>query len=226
MSGGALATAGALAATMTAAYRLGGVTSFLLGKTMEAAAGQAFELTVGTLDSGYQIVSKHSIQYILMELDVEAKVSSVRSLVRSIEHSRLEENSSETGEEDFVLVAADSLKEIMEKLVETLHRIYSELDSHAQKWFNSWRKPLVFDDLELLRAQCRVFDKRLDTLTKCLAIHLPQRESESLQTPETSAGELAEFSFYSGVESRPIEDRTTNITPMETLFYKDDAVVL
>lgn len=175
MSGGALATAGALA-TMTAAYRLGGLTSFLLGKTVEAAAGQAFELTIGTMEPGYQTIYKHSIQYTLMEMDVEAKVAAVRSLVRSIEHSRRESGELVENEEDFVLVAAESLNEIMDKLMATLHRIYDALDDHAQKWFNSWRKPYVFEDLELLRAQCKVFDKRLDTLTKCLSIHLPTNE--------------------------------------------------
>ena len=171
MSGGALATAGALA-TMTAAYRLGGLTSFLLGKTVEAAAGQAFDLTVSTMEPGYQTIYKHSIQYALMEMDVEAKVAAVRSLVRSIEHSRRVEAYGEE-DEDYVLVAAESLNEIMDKLMATLHRIYDALDEHAQKWFNSWRKPYVFEDLDLLRAQCKVFDKRLDTLTKCLSIHLP-----------------------------------------------------
>lgn len=223
MSGGALATAGALA-TMSIAYRLGGLTSFLLGKTVEAAAGQAFELTLGSVEPGYETIYKHSIQYSLMEMDVEAKVSAVRSLVRSLQTEHLASNKVRNNDEDYVTVAVNNLNDIMAKLLDTLNRVYGELDSHALKWFNTWRKPYVFEDLDVLRAQCKAFDKRLDMLTKCLAIEMSIQQHRAF---DSHSGELSKLAFHAQNETTKYsEERTTIKNTTESIFFKDDAVVL
>lgn len=43
---------------------------------------------------------------------------------------------------------------------------------------------------------------------------------------EDHAGELSKFAFYNGEEMNTMEDRTTSKTTTESLFFKDDAVVL
>jgi hypothetical protein len=42
------------------------------------------------------------------------------------------------------------------------------MDNHLGQWFSSWRSFDVVDDLQLLKAQCRMFDNRLETV-----IYLP-----------------------------------------------------
>ena len=43
---------------------------------------------------------------------------------------------------------------------------------------------------------------------------------------EEHAGELSKFSFYKGGEVNKVDDRTVSKTTTESLFFKDDAVVL
>jgi len=137
------------------AYQL---TRVMLYRAVEVAANTAISL----LNSG-DAESVGKVQFILMELDIETKLKTVRSLLDSVETENYEES-------EFVQLCVQNVHDIMDSIGITLTRIQNSMDAHAKLWFSKYRSLNVVDDLELLKAQCKMFDKRLETLVQCLAV--------------------------------------------------------
>lgn len=146
------------AVSVSLAYQL---TRVMIYKVVEGAANACITILAKTSESPGRV------QFILMELDVEAKFKTVRSLLQSVEGEELD--LPETSK-DFVHVCVNNVRDVMATVSITLTRIQNTMDAHAQMWFNGWRRLDVVDDLELLKAQCRMFDKRLETLIQCLSV--------------------------------------------------------
>mmetsp|Transcript_3493 Transcript_3493/g.5045 ORF Transcript_3493/g.5045 Transcript_3493/m.5045 type:complete len:252 (-) Transcript_3493:35-790(-) len=162
---GAIVTVASVSAMgVSFAYQL---TRVMLYKAVEGAANSI-------LTSPKQ--SPGRVQFILMELDVEAKFKTVKSLLESIENGDVE---SDEGSYEFVKVCVGNVRDVMETIMITLTRIQDNMDEHARMWFNTWRPLDVTDDLELLKAQCRMFDKRVETLIQCLSIPPPNSDCVS-----------------------------------------------
>jgi len=177
---GTLATVTAMGSSgISVAYQL---TSLLMYKVAEGAVNTAIKL----MASGGDGDTPGKVQFTLMELDVEAKFKAVRSLMYAI---RSDEVNLRSNSKTFINVCINNVEQVMQDVVVTLTRIQNEMDDHAQMWFNNWRRLNVIDDLESLKALCRVFDKRLDTLIQCLSVPFMDEHSNTLLLPEKHSAE-------------------------------------
>mmetsp|Transcript_22017 Transcript_22017/g.43270 ORF Transcript_22017/g.43270 Transcript_22017/m.43270 type:complete len:256 (+) Transcript_22017:763-1530(+) len=170
------------AVSVSLAYQL---TRVMLYKAVEAAANTAIMLLAKNSESVGRV------QFILMELDVEAKFKTVRSLLEAVEDDDVE--LAESTSKDFIQVCVNNVRDIMETISITLTRIQNSMDAHAKMWFNAWRKLDVVDDLELLKAQCRMFDKRLETLIQCLSV--PSRSGHEERAAHAQHGLMNQLIF-------------------------------
>mmetsp|Transcript_15132 Transcript_15132/g.18705 ORF Transcript_15132/g.18705 Transcript_15132/m.18705 type:complete len:242 (+) Transcript_15132:330-1055(+) len=230
-------TAGGLTA-ISVAYQVGSLTTVLLGKAVEGMTQTAVTTAFVGRDHGDKIletIRRHSVQYMLMELDVEAKVSCARSLVNNIRTVREDGSYSS----DYVEVCLKNVSQICDELIKVLHRIYNELDAHRLRWFSSWRSPDVDEDLVLIRTMCKVFDSRLDTLVKCLgvdsAVLANGESSESGNNRKLGVSkQLSQLGFFKGPPKdmhkyeRENTSTTTEAASTETtfIFSDSDAVLL
>lgn len=221
----ALLTATGLGA-VSLAYKAGGMTTVILGNAVEGLTRSALLSLMSTKDADdtLQTIRRHSVQYMLMELDVEAKVSCTRTLVANL---RAHRENTEYDDNDYVEVCLKSVSDIMDELLKVLHRIYNELDEHRLRWFSGWRSPQVDEDMVLLRTMCKVFDSRLDTLVKCLGV-----SSHYLANGEENeaSSQLAQIGFFKGppTDMNKYETETTNkeAVSTENLSFFSDSVLL
>jgi hypothetical protein len=158
------------------------------------------------------------VQFILMELDVEAKFKSVRSLLVALQTDEVE---LAAASKDFIEVCVANVREAMDCISVTLVRIQNEMDNHAGQWFSSWRSFDVVDDLQLLKAQSRMFDKRLETLINCLSV--PHRARSGTDAAAAQQGLYAQRIFgdhgmpgeVSLVDASPESERMKSILMAE-----------
>lgn len=163
-----------IAGVSSVAWNIG---SMMLYKAAEVSLNTAIGLLKGQADSVGEV------QYILMELDIEAKFKTVRSLLYSVEEGLVEVPAKN---KDFVSICVGNVKEAMSTISATLERVQNKMDKHAQQWFSRYRSFDVVEDLHLLKAQCRMFDKRLEVLVQCLSV--PLRQQDGAGTQESSSG--------------------------------------
>ncbi|GBG31620.1 Hypothetical Protein FCC1311_078452 [Hondaea fermentalgiana] len=207
------------AVSVSLAYQL---TRVMLYKAVEAAANTAIAL----LAKNHESVGR--VQFILMELDVEAKFKTVRSLLEAVESDEVELAGSTS--EDFIHVCVSNVRDVMETITITLTRIQNSMDAHAKMWFNAWRKLDVVDDLELLKAQCRMFDKRLETLIQCLSV--PSKGSHEERTAHAQHGLINQLIFgdartgYDEEDERATEDLERTRSHMLALQAHNDAEMI
>lgn len=161
-STGVLSAFAALASASSMAYQFA---SLMIYKAAEVGANTA--IAIIQKRSGTVAETIGEVQFILTELDIEAKFKTVRSLLTSIQDSCTP--ASET-EKDFVKVCVTNVEDAIDLVSATLLRIQNAMDEHARLWFNTYRTLNVVDDLNLLKAQCRMFDKRLEVLMQCLTV--------------------------------------------------------
>lgn len=188
------------------------LTKLMLYKAAEVGANAAIMLIAQRGDS----VGK--VQFILMELDVEAKFKSVRSLLVALQTDEVE---LAAASKDFIEVCVANVREAMDCISETLVRIQNEMDNHAGQWFSSWRSFDVVDDLQLLKAQSRMFDKRLETLINCLSV--PHRARSGTDAAAAQQGLYAQRIFgdhgmpgeVSLVDASPESERMKSILMAE-----------
>lgn len=218
-------------ATISVAYKLGSITTVLLGKAVEGMTQTAISTVLSGKDADdtVEAIRRHSIQYMLMELDVEEKVSCTRALVANIRTQR--ENEMGPPEEgDYVEVCLKGVTKIMDEQIKVLHRIYNELDEHRLRWFSNWRSPAVEEDMVLLRTMCKVFDSRLDTLVKCLGVSTSAvacGEEERQKNP--TAERLSQLGFFKGpptdMKKYETENTTKEIVSTENMIFSDSVLL-
>jgi len=177
------------------------VTKFIMYKAAEVAATTVFFNKKDTIGN---------MQFILMELDVEAKIKSVRSLLASIQAEALNENG---GKKSVVNVCVQNIEEAMDAITATLIRIQNNMDSYIHQWFSSYRPSTFAEDLLLLKAQIMVFDKRIETLIQCMAVPIKRTDSTTHQSSLYSIRTDNINSFREGdmMEAIPASDRMKNI---------------
>eukprot|EP00924_Labyrinthula_sp_SR-Ha-C_P013528 snap_masked-scaffold_5-processed-gene-5.29-mRNA-1 protein AED:1.00 eAED:1.00 QI:0/-1/0/0/-1/1/1/0/240 len=189
------------AATAGVAYKLTSVIGVVIGKALEAAAEKAiYNFAHGdeptptnsvtnfyTVKQFNSLVKTHSLQFILMEMDVEAKVKFARSLIESIREIKtgknldkyairssddITERNKISGLEQFQSVneiAVSNLEEVCNKMLENLHEnVYKKIDEQQQSYFASFKKLDVAEDMIKLQSQLKVYESRLDSVLKWL----------------------------------------------------------
>mmetsp|Transcript_11722 Transcript_11722/g.13480 ORF Transcript_11722/g.13480 Transcript_11722/m.13480 type:complete len:234 (-) Transcript_11722:161-862(-) len=208
------------------AYQVGALTTTLLGKAVEGVTTTAITAVLNgrDKDESLETIRKHSVQYILMELDVEAKVSCAKTLVKSI-HSAREQRGNYDSE--YVEVCAKNVVQVSDELLKVLHRIYNELDAHRLRWFSTWRSPNVDEDIVLLQTMCKVFDTRLDTLVKCLGVPANAVANGEKDANSNTSQRLSDLGFFKpptkDMSKYELEEtsRITNEVSTETLVFSD-----
>lgn len=99
------------------------------------------------------------VNKILIELDIERKLSLVQSVVKSHNH-----------------ICAEPVELCLKYLEESIKNIHDDLDSinrkifyHRKKWFHAWRKINVEQQISSLKKNCKLLDSRFDDLYKISA---------------------------------------------------------
>eukprot|EP00514_Thraustochytrium_sp_LLF1b_P003410 CAMPEP_0184522518 /NCGR_PEP_ID=MMETSP0198_2-20121128/8323_1 /TAXON_ID=1112570 /ORGANISM="Thraustochytrium sp., Strain LLF1b" /LENGTH=232 /DNA_ID=CAMNT_0026913347 /DNA_START=335 /DNA_END=1033 /DNA_ORIENTATION=+ len=189
------------------------LTRLMLYKAAEVGAGAALNMITRSSDS----VGK--VQFILMELDIEAKFKSVRSLLVAIEESdvAVEHNS-----KDFIMVCVNNVREAMDRISATLRKIQDSTDKHANQWFKNYRSFDVVDELHLLKAQCRQFDKRLETLVQCLSV--PQKSRPAMSETEIQGIEHQRILGESSEIEGPLYQEERETERMKSMLMAERAL--
>ena len=99
------------------------------------------------------------------ELDINNKISIIKSLINSRSFSRIENNTKDTNSINFKMstinLCIKNLNKIIEKISVELDNIKKLVPLHKLKWFHSWREPEYYKNLDELKKYNRIMDGRL-----------------------------------------------------------------
>ena len=99
------------------------------------------------------------------ELDINNKISIIKSLINSRSFSRIENNTKDTNNINFKMstinLCIKNLNKIIEKISVELENIKKMVPLHKLKWFHSWREPEYYKYLDELKKNNRIMDGRL-----------------------------------------------------------------
>ena len=108
------------------------------------------------------------------ELDINNKISIIKSLINSRSFSRIENNTKDTQNTNninhinninfkmsTINLCIKNLNKIIEKISVELENIKKLVPIHKLKWFHSWREPEYYKNLDELKKYNRIMDGRL-----------------------------------------------------------------
>ena len=99
------------------------------------------------------------------ELDINNKISIIKSLINSRSLTRIENNTKETNSINFKMstinLCIKNLNKIIEKISLELENIKKLVPLHKLKWFHSWREPEYYKNLDELKKYNNIMDGRL-----------------------------------------------------------------
>lgn len=111
------------------------------------------------------ICSHPCYQNELLELDLESKLKVIDALMQ-----QLDANNKELS----IAVAITTLHEIVNKIHKTLEKVHDELNYHETRWFSGWRTPYIYYEVEELKTDSVILDKRLQTLMLVMRVSQPK----------------------------------------------------
>ena len=99
------------------------------------------------------------------ELDINNKISIIKSLINSRSFSRIENNTKDPNNINFKMstinLCIKNLNKIIEKISLELENIKKLVPLHKLKWFHSWREPEYYKNLDELKKYNNIMDGRL-----------------------------------------------------------------
>lgn len=97
------------------------------------------------------------------ELDINNKISIIKSLINSKSFSRIENNNKENinFKMSTVNLCIKNLNKIIEKISVELENIKKLVPLHKLKWFHSWREPEYYKNLDELKKYNNIMDGRI-----------------------------------------------------------------
>ena len=102
------------------------------------------------------------IKYVLEDLDINPKISTINSLMIQIE---AKDHISDT-----VHICLNNLHDIIDKIHKEIIEIEKEIEIDKTKWFRSFRTPNYIKMVDKLKIHKRIMDERLDLLIKMLTL--------------------------------------------------------
>ena len=97
------------------------------------------------------------------ELDINNKISIIKSLINSRSFSRIENNPKENinFKMSTINLCIKNLNKIIEKISVELENIKKLVPLHKLKWFHSWREPEYYKNLDELKKYNNIMNGRL-----------------------------------------------------------------
>jgi len=119
------------------------------------------ETAIGTYHVLYQFVNHPEIDLELQELDIEATIKTVESIIQNITQDQIS---------DPVYLSLHQLHQSMCNIMDDLTKLKQSADNYNKKWFRSIRSADYISYLESVKINSKVLDKRLKHLFKLLNI--------------------------------------------------------
>ena len=97
------------------------------------------------------------------ELDINNKISIIKSLINSKSFSQIENNTKENInlKMSTINLCIKNLNKIIEKISVELENIKKLVPLHKLKWFHSWREPEYYKNLDELKKYNNIMNGRL-----------------------------------------------------------------
>ena len=99
------------------------------------------------------------------ELDINNKISIIKSLINSKSFSRIEKDTKDPNNINFKMstinLCIKNLNKIIEKISVELENIKKLVPLHKLKWFHSWREPEYYKNLDELKKYNNIMDGRI-----------------------------------------------------------------
>tara|TARA_Y100000589_G_C27183481_1_gene641728 strand:+ start:2192 stop:2644 length:453 start_codon:yes stop_codon:yes gene_type:complete len=101
------------------------------------------------------------IKSLFETLDIKAKISILNKLISELDDKK---------ENESVHLCLNYLHQTIDKIHDLIDSINKELEMHSKRYFYYWRYPNCYSDMDKLKLQSNILDKRTEMLSTILSV--------------------------------------------------------